>query len=78
MKLTWFDSKSETLYINSKAILPDTKGLPFKEHCRRVNDAFKMTYPDRIEAYATEDQKKEILAAMEEHPGCKISEYMNA
>ena len=78
MKYTKFDEKRNTLYINSFAILPNVRGLGYKEHGEALGKAFTMSYIERIEAYASEEAKAEILAEMKKHEGCKISEFCNA
>lgn len=73
----YFDKKSNTLYINSDIILPNTKGMSFREHCKAFDEAFKLSYEERIEKFATKEQKEKIRKALEEHKGCNISEYSN-
>ena len=43
-KYTMYSKKENALYINSDVILPDTKGMPFREHCKAYKDAFNMSY----------------------------------
>lgn len=78
MRFTKYDEKTNTLYINSMAIMPNTRGLSFKEHHAAMKKAFSMSYTERIDAYAGNDAKIEILSELEKHAGCKISEYVNA
>ena len=76
--LYWYSWKTNTLFINSNAILPDTTGMTMKERVRANKAAFALSYEERIERYATEQQKLEIRKALEEHPNCNISEFINA
>lgn len=78
MKYTRFSEKHNTLYINTKQLLPNTSGLSWKEHCKANDEAFKMSLDERIEKYACEEAKQEIQSELEKHKGCKISEYANA
>ena len=43
-----------------------------------MDKVFKMSYAERIEKFATSEQKKMIADAIAEHPDCKITEYSNA
>lgn len=72
MKLTEYDERTNTLYILTDAIMCDTKGLTFKEHCAAMNKHFKLSYEERIEQSKYKDQ---IKAEIAKHPNCKISEY---
>lgn len=78
MKYTQFDKRLNTLYINSNVILPNVRGLGYKEHGEMLGKAFTMSYIERIEAYASEEAKAEIYKEMKKHEGCKISEFCNA
>lgn len=78
MRFTKYDEGRNTLYINSMAILPNVRGLGFKEHGEALGKAFSMSYIERVKAYASEEAKAEILAEMKKHEGCKISEFCDA
>lgn len=75
MKLTTFDEKKNTLYINSDAILPDTTGMNFLEHCKKYDEWFAKSYKERIELSPYKELIEEELA---KHPDCKISEFLMA
>lgn len=75
MRVTFYDKKTDTVYINSDLILPNTKGLPFKEHSKKTMAAFKLSYQERIKQFTPEQYKKEINEAITSHEGCKISEF---
>ena len=77
-KWWWYDPNRNVLYINSEAILPDTTGMSWKEHSKAIKGAFKMSYQERIEAFANEEQKKAILEAIATYPEATLSEYCNA
>ena len=72
MKITEFDQKTNTLYIYTPAIMPKSKGW------KEMKAAFAMSYEERIEKFASDKDKAEIKAALEEHKGCMISEFINA
>lgn len=74
-KYTMYSKKENALYINSDVILPDTKGMPFREHCKAYKDAFNMSYEKRLEAFCPENIRKEIQAEIDSHPGCVLSEF---
>ena len=76
-KWAYYSEKDNTVYINGSAILPDTRKLSFREHCKQYDKAFAMSYEDRINKFATDTQKAEILEIIGAHPGCNISEYTN-
>ena len=78
MKYTFFDTKSNTLYIRGEVLFPDTKGMSFKEHCKRYDEAFKMPYEKRVELFAPIEAKQEIAEQLKTHSGCKISEFTYA
>ena len=80
MAKTWcmYSPKMNILYINSYAILPNTNGMSNKEAFKATKQAFDLSYEERIERYATDEQKAQIREALAEHPDCEISEYMNA
>lgn len=78
MRFTHFSEKHNTLYILSDQILPNTKGMGWKDHCKAYQEAFKMPYHERIERWACEEAKREIKQEMKAHKGCKLSEYCNA
>lgn len=75
IEYTMYSEKENTLYINSDVILPDTKGMPFREHCKAYDNAFKMSYEKRLEAFCPENIRKEIQAKIDSHPGCILSEF---
>lgn len=81
-KYSWYSEKYNTLYILSKLILPNTKGMDFKSHCKAYEEAFKMPYEKRIEKFCPKDIKpalmKEIKDCKKQHKDCKLSEYTNA
>lgn len=72
----WYSQRDNTVYILSRLIEPSTVGKSPREITKIMDAVFRMSYPDRIEKYASEDAKKLIYAEIEKHPGCKISEFM--
>ena len=77
-RYTMYSRKDNTVYINSDVILPDTKGMSFREHCKAYDEAFKMDYRKRLQEFCPDNIRKEIEADLDSHPGCKISEFCNA
>lgn len=78
MRLTLWSEKENTLYINTNAIMPDTSRMNFREHCKAYDEAFAMTYIERIYKFAKGDNKRMILEEVEKHKGCKFSEFIDA
>ncbi len=82
-KYTMFDEERNTLYINSDVILPKMTATPdmnIREFTRKMSkrlDAFKLSYEERIEKFASPDAKEIIKESLAKHSGCKISEYSN-
>lgn len=70
MEITWYDQKSNTLYIHTKEILPKGK-LSLNEHMKCMS----LSYQERISKFASKEAKAEIEKAINEHKGCIISEY---
>lgn len=77
-KYTWYDSKNDILYIEAHQLMPNTRGMSFREHCKALDAAFAMPYEDRIEAYASALAKEVIYDQLRKHKGCRISEYISA
>ncbi len=75
MRYTFFDTKRDTLYINSNLILPDTKGMKFRDHCKKYDEAFAKSYEERLQEYCPQDIRVQIQEELDKHPGCKISEF---
>ena len=69
MKITIYNEKENTLYILTSAIKPN--GLSLKQGVEYM----KKPYFERIEA---SPYKEQILAELEKHPNCKISEFCGA
>lgn len=68
MKVCYFDERDNTLYINTKVILPS--GLT----SRQIGEYMRKSYEERI----NESSNKEfILSEMDKHPGCNLSEFMD-
>lgn len=66
-KIVIEDAKRQILYIRTEAIMPP-RGCDYKE-------AFKESFEDRIEKYASAENKKIINEVISNHPGWKISEF---
>ena len=75
MRYTFFDTKRNTLYINSNLMLPNTKGMSFKEHCKEYDKAFALPYPERLEKFCPDTIRPLVEEEIANHPGCKISEF---
>ena len=76
-KWAYYDAKQDAVFINGDAILPNTSGMSWKQHCAAYDEAFAMSYEERIEKFANPIQKEDILQILSEHEGCKISEFTN-
>ena len=76
-KYGYYDAKHNIVFIKSDCLLPNTDGMAWKDHCAAYDKAFKMSYQERLEAYATEEQREAISAFLAEHEGAAISEYVN-
>lgn len=71
MKHTMYDEKRNTLYILTSDIMPKN-GKEWKK-------AWSMSYKERIEKFCTDkDVRNEIERELENHKGCKISEFTTA
>ena len=70
-QLAYYDFVDDAVYIRSEAILPNPKRVDRKTY----GDAFKKSYDERIEAYATDEEKALIKAFIEKHKGAKLSEF---
>lgn len=77
MRNYFFSERDNTFYINSDLIFPNTKGLPFKEHCKKYDEAFKMTYDERLKKFCPKEIRNEIKKEMKKYPNCKVSEFCN-
>lgn len=78
MKITIWSEKDNTLYILTEAIMPDTSKMSWKEHCKAYDEAFAMTYEERIDKFANRENKRKILEEAKKHKGCKFSEFTHA
>lgn len=78
MGYTNFSTKDNTLYILSDQLLPNTKGMSFRDHCKAYDEAFKLDMLKRLELYGNEACKKEVAEQLKLHEGCKISEFCYA
>ncbi len=77
MQATFYDKRTNTVYINTDLILPNTLGMPFNAACKKRKEAFNLTYEERIDKFAPERYKQEILDAIAAHEGCTVSEFSN-
>ena len=78
-RYTEFDEKRNTLYILSDYLLPNTLGMTVVARRRAYDEAFKMSYPERLEKFCKNPEvKKAIQTDIEAHKGCKLSEFCNA
>lgn len=68
MELVMWIEKDQTLYVNSDALVPP--GLNYKQHSQYLRD--NPTTEGKIKKSRF---RKEIEAAIAEHPGCHISEF---
>ena len=75
MGYTMFSEKHNTLYILSGQLLPNTKGMSFRDHCKAYDEAFKLDRLKRLELYGNEACKKEVEEQLKLHKGCDISEF---
>lgn len=75
MRYTFFDTKRNTLYINTDVILPNTKGMSFKEHAKKYKEAFAKSYEERLQDYCPQNIRVLVQTELDKHPGCKISEF---
>lgn len=65
----YYDEKTNTFYINTKLIMPETK--KFNE----IKNVFKMSYIERINKFCP--VKNEIMEQIKKYENCKISEFTN-
>ena len=75
MKYTYFNKKENLLCISSKQLLPDTTEMSFKAHCKAYNEAFKLSYKERLEKFACKECQDEVAEMLKKHKGCKITEF---
>lgn len=71
----FYSEKENTFYIRTELILPNTKGLPFKETFKKNSEAFKMTYEERLKSFCPKEIRNEIKKELKKYPGCNISEF---
>lgn len=76
-RITRWNASNNTLYVSTDAIMPDTSGMSFKEHCTVRDQAFKLPVLERAKRYAKDSDMREIMDQLNKHKGCKVSEYMN-
>lgn len=69
MKLTKYDEKTDTLYINSEAIILQNASIA---DC--MCHAMRKSYRERI---SESKYCNDILEELEKHPGCNIAEFTN-
>ena len=74
-RYTFFSTKDNTLFIRTDEMLPDTTGMSWRDHCKAIDDAFKLSYDKRLELYGCEACKKEVAEQLKLHKGCKVSEF---
>lgn len=73
----YYDAKDNVVYIKSDCLLPNTDDMTWQDHCAAYDKAFKMSFEERVKAYATDEQREAIFAFLAEHEGATISEYMD-
>lgn len=76
MAFGYYDSNTNTLYINSKIVSPDLSKVPMKSRMALLTRVMKMPISDRIKSYANDAQRKMIQCEMNKHPGCNVVEYI--
>ena len=79
MAFGYYDSHTNTLYINSNIVSPDLSDLskmPMKSRIALLTRIMKMPINDRIKSYANDAQRKMIQHEMDKHPGCNVVEYI--
>ena len=69
---TAYDSETDTLYILGKQILPNTLGMTFSQHFKAYDEAWAMSYEERVEKFATPTAKKIIKEQIAKHKGCNF------
>lgn len=75
MRYTFFNTKTNTLYINTKLMIPNTKGMSFRDHCKRFDETFALSYSERLKKFCPKDIRVQIQKELDKHPGCKIGEF---
>lgn len=78
-RYTEFDEKRNTLYILSDCILPNTLGMTAVARHKAYDEAFKMSYPERLEKFCKNPEVKKVIQEdIAAHEGCHLSEFCNA
>lgn len=71
----FYDAKRDAVFIHSDAMSPDYSKMNWKETFREHYRVHAMSYQDRIDRYATPEQRKEIKQMIKAHAGAALSEY---
>lgn len=72
----WFSVRDNMLYINSEELTPNCDGMSFKERRDAFNEAYKLSYLERLEKWGSDDAKAYVKEELELHKGCGISEFI--
>lgn len=66
-----FDQTNQVIMIPTEWILPTGSSS------RQIRNIGKMSYPDRIAKFCSDEQQKMISKMMSAHPTSRLSEYFN-
>lgn len=72
----WYSAKDNMVYINSEELTPDCSGMSFKERRDAFNEAYKLSYAERLEKFGSDVAKAYVKEELEAHKGCGISEFL--
>ena len=78
MRICFFDTKDNTLYVNSNILIDNTYLNTLstkKEKMNYLTNEFKKTYEERINNICNLRYRDYILNELLDHPNCKISEF---
>ncbi len=71
MKNIYYDEKHDIVYVRTELIVPQ----PFPTDKGELRKMWDMPIKDRIDKYAPDNLKKEFDELMDQHKGCRISEF---
>ena len=71
-----FSVRDNMLYINSKELTPNCVGMSFEERRKAFDEAYELSYMERLEKWSSDIAKAYMKEELEAHKGCAISEFI--
>lgn len=71
MRNIYYDEKDDTIYVRTDLIVPH----PFPTDKAELRKMWDTPIKERVDKYAPENLKSDFTKLLEQHNGCRISEF---